>query len=164
MTGYMFDVGDFVVYPAHGVGKLMGSEKHEVSGFEIELLVISFEKERMTLRLPVAKASAAGLRPLSTKESMLKALESLALRTKQKRTMWSRRAQEYENKINSGDPCSIAEVIRDLYRSQKEADQSYSERQIYQAAIDRLAREFAAVEQIDEMVAVQKMEEILRAA
>eukprot|EP01037_Dinobryon_pediforme_P014725 gene14725-14850_t len=164
MAGHTFVSGDYVVYPAHGVGKLIGSEIHEIGGHQLELLVINFDKERMTLRLPIAKARAAGLRALCSPTDMKKALDALTVRTKQKRTMWSRRAQEYENKINSGDPCSIAEVIRELYRHHSDSDQSYSERQIYQAAIERLARELAAVESIDENAAVNKMESILQAA
>jgi len=164
MANHSFISGDYVVYPAHGVGKLVGSEVHKISGHQLELLVINFDKERMTLRLPVGKAQAAGLRPLCSPEDMKKALNTLTVRTKQKRTMWSRRAQEYENKINSGNPCSIAEVIRELYRNQNDSDQSYSERQIYQAAMERLARELAAVESIDENAAVGKMESILQAA
>jgi len=164
MVGHIFTTGEYVVYPAHGVGKLIGRELHEISGHQLELLVINFDKERMTLRLPVAKAQAAGLRALCSQEDMQKALDALTIRTKQKRTMWSRRAQEYENKINSGNPCSIAEVIRELYRNQNDTDQSYSERQIYQAAIERLARELAVIEKIDEVSAVNKMESILKAA
>ncbi len=164
MSDYKFKTGEFVVYPAHGVGKLIGSEYHEISGHKLELLVINFDKERMTLRLPLNKAKAAGLRPLSTLEDMQNALQTLTVKTKQKRAMWSRRAQEYETKINSGNPQSIAEVIRELYRHHSETDQSYSERQIYQAALERLARELAAIESIDEMTAVQKMEHFLQAA
>lgn len=155
-------VGDFVVYPAHGVGKLINKEMTEIAGHKIELLVINFEKDRMTLRLPVGKAKSAGLRPVSSKNNMDEALQSLTIKTRARRTMWSRRAQEYENKINSGDPKSIAEVVRELFRPQPDVDQSYSERQIYQAAIDRLARELAAVEAIDEPAAIKKMEDILR--
>jgi CarD family transcriptional regulator len=157
-------VNDCVVYPAHGVGRLVAIEKTDIGGFVVELYVITFEKDRMTLRLPVSKAKNAGLRPLSTKESIEKALASLKTRTRARRTMWSRRAQEYENKINSGDPAAIAEVVRELFRPQPDSDQSYSERQIYQAAIDRLARELAAIENIGENDAVKKMEDILRAA
>lgn len=164
MSNLKFTAGDFVVYPSHGVGKLIGSEVHEDSGHQYELLVIDFDKDRMTLRLPVHKASAAGLRPLSTIPDMVKALETLRLKIKQKRTMWSRRAQEYETKINSGNPTSIAEVIRELYRAPSDSDQSYSERQIYQAAIERLGRELAAVESIEETAAIIKMEKILEAA
>ncbi len=164
MSDLKFTAGDFVVYPAHGVGKLIGSELHEISGHQFELLVINFDKERMTLRLPVHKAKAAGLRPLSTIEEMIKALEALRDKKKPKRIMWSRRAQEYETKINSGDPKSIAEVVRELYRAHSDSDQSYSERQIYQAAIERLGRELAAVEAIEETAAIIKMEKILEAA
>lgn len=164
MSDFKFTAGEFVVYPAHGVGKLIGSELHTVSGHQLELLVINFEKERMTLRLPIHKAKAAGLRPLSTMDDMHGALHTLTVKTKQKRTMWSRRAQEYETKINSGDPKSIAEVVRELYRANSDSDQSYSERQIYQAAMERLARELAAVESIEEIAAVIKMEKILEAA
>jgi CarD family transcriptional regulator len=164
MADLKFTAGDFVVYPAHGVGKLIGSELHEISGHQFELLVINFDKERMTLRLPVHKAKAAGLRPLSTVDDMSDALHVLTVKTKQKRTMWSRRAQEYETKINSGDPRSIAEVVRELYRAHSDSDQSYSERQIYQAAIERLGRELAAVEAIEETAAITKMEQILEAA
>jgi CarD family transcriptional regulator len=126
--------------------------------------VISFEKDRMTLRLPIGKARSAGLRRLSTPAEMKAALAKLRGKTRAKRTMWSRRAQEYEAKINSGDPASIAEVVRDLYRNAGQADQSYSERQIFQAAMDRLVREFAAVEKIDEATATKKLEELLQAA
>ncbi len=164
MSEYKFTPGEFVVYPAHGVGKLIGSENHEIGGHKLELLVINFDKERMTLRLPLKKAKAAGLRPLSSLEDMQNALQTLSVKAKHKRTMWSRRAQEYETKINSGNPKSIAEVIRELHRSNNESDQSYSERQIYQAALERLARELAAVESIDETTAMRKMENFLQAA
>lgn len=164
MSDFKFIAGEFVVYPAHGVGKLVGSEIHEISGHQLELLVINFEKERMTLRLPSHKAKTAGLRPLSSADAMQGALHTLTVKTKQKRAMWSRRAQEYETKINSGDPKSIAEVVRELYRANNDSDQSYSERQIYQAAMERLARELAAVESIEEGAAVIKMEKILEAA
>ena len=164
MLDFKFTTGEFVVYPAQGVGKLVGSEIHEISGHQLELLVINFEKERMTLRLPTHKAKAAGLRPLSTLDDMQGALHTLTVKIKQKRAMWSRRAQEYETKINSGDPKSIAEVVRELYRAHSDSDQSYSERQIYQAAMERLARELAAVESIEEIAAVVKMEKILEAA
>jgi CarD family transcriptional regulator len=164
MSASSFIEGDFVVYPAHGVGKLLGYESHDISGSALQLLVIAFEKDRMTLRLPMTKAKAAGLRALSSKIDMEQALKTLATKTKQRRTMWSRRAQEYETKINSGNPASIAEVIRDLYRQNSDSEQSYSERQIYQAAIDRFARELAAVEKIDENQAIEKVETFLKAA
>jgi CarD family transcriptional regulator len=159
-----FLTGDFVVYPSHGVGKIMSLENQQIAGYDLKVFVISFEKDRMTLRLPVGKARSAGLRRLSTPTEMKAALAKLRGRTRAKRTMWSRRAQEYEAKINSGDPASIAEVVRDLYRNAGQADQSYSERQIFQAAMDRLVREFAAVEKIDEATATKKLEELLQAA
>jgi CarD family transcriptional regulator len=159
-----FLTGDFVVYPSHGVGKITSLEMQQIAGYDLKVFVISFEKDRMTLRLPIGKARSAGLRRLSTPTEMKAALAKLRGRTRAKRTMWSRRAQEYEAKINSGDPASIAEVVRDLYRNAGQADQSYSERQIFQAAMDRLVREFAAVEKIDEATATKKLEELLQAA
>lgn len=156
--------GEYVVYPAHGVGRMLGIETQELGGQQVQLLVISFDKDRMVLRLPVQKAKAAGLRALSSPQDLQQALSSLSLKTKARRTMWSRRVQEYETKINSGDLMSIAEVIRDLYRHNTQSDQSYSERQIYQAAVDRFVREISAVEQIEESVAVQKIETFLKAA
>ena len=159
-----FLTGDFVVYPSHGVGKITSLENQQIAGYDLKVFVISFEKDRMTLRLPVGKARSAGLRKLSSPTEMKAALAKLRGKTRAKRTMWSRRAQEYEAKINSGDPASIAEVVRDLYRNAGQADQSYSERQIFQAAMDRLVREFAAVEKIDEATATKKLEELLQAA
>src|SRR5579859_3117806 len=159
-----FAEGDFVVYPSHGVGKIMGIEAQEISGYRLNVFVVHFDKDRMTLRVPVTKAKASGLRRLSTQKEMQVALVKLKGRSKAKRTMWSRRAQEYEAKINSGDPASIAEVVRDLYRNASQPDQSYSERQIYQAALDRLVREFAAVEAIDEVTATQRLEQMLGTA
>lgn len=159
-----FKTGDFVVYPTHGVGLIKGTETQIVAGTELDLLVIDFEQDRMTLRIPVAKARTSGLRRLSSRKQMDAALQKLKGRAKVRRTMWSRRAQEYEAKINSGDPVSIAEVVRDLRRSSNQADQSYSERQMYQAALDRLAREFAKIEQIDETAAVDRLEKLMDAA
>jgi CarD family transcriptional regulator len=159
-----FLTGDFVVYPSHGVGRILSLETQQIAGYDLKVFVISFEKDRMTLRLPIGKARSAGLRKLSSPTEMKAALAKLRGRTRAKRTMWSRRAQEYEAKINSGDPASIAEVVRDLYRNAGQADQSYSERQIFQAAMDRLVREFAAVEKIDEATATKKLEELLQAA
>ena len=159
-----FSAGDYVVYPTHGVGRVLGIENQEISGVTLDLIVIKFEKDRMTLRVPVAKAQASGLRKLSSRKLMDSALATLKGRSRVKRTMWSRRAQEYEAKINSGDPVSIAEVVRDLHRGSDQPDQSYSERQMYQAALDRLARELAAVEKIDEDAAAHKLEELLAAA
>ncbi|WP_298379986.1 CarD family transcriptional regulator [Azospirillum sp.] len=159
-----FEAGDFVVYPAHGVGRVEGIETHSIAGLEVQLYAITFEKERMTLKVPVPKARNSGLRRLSTKDRIKVALETLQGRSRVRRTMWSRRAQEYEAKINSGDPVSIAEVVRDLYRGADQSDQSYSERQIYQAALERLARELAAVEMIDEMKATERLESVLSKA
>jgi len=159
-----FATGDFVVYPTHGVGKINAVEMQEIAGHTLNVFVISFEKDRMTLRVPIGKAKGSGLRRLSTRKEMDAALAKLKGRSKARRTMWSRRAQEYEAKINSGDPASIAEVVRDLYRNVGQPEQSYSERQIYQAALDRLVREFAAVEKIDETTAVQRVEQMLNAA
>jgi CarD family transcriptional regulator len=146
------------------VGKINAVEMQEIAGHTLNVFVIHFEKDRMTLRVPVGKAKGSGLRRLSTRKEMDAALAKLKGRSKARRTMWSRRAQEYEAKINSGDPASIAEVVRDLYRNVGQPEQSYSERQIYQAALDRLVREFAAVEKIDETTAVQRVEQMLNAA
>ena len=159
-----FGVSDFVVYPTHGVGKITGIENQEIAGQKLRLLIIQFEKDRMTLRVPVNKAKGSGLRRLSTRKEMQTALTTLKGRSRAKRTMWSRRAQEYEAKINSGDPRSIAEVVRDLHRNAGQPDQSFSERQMYQAALDRLVREFAAVERITEETATQRLEAMLKAA
>ncbi|SMF38428.1 transcriptional regulator, CarD family [Tistlia consotensis] len=159
-----FSTGDYVVYPTHGVGKITGIETQQIAEVTVELIVIKFEKDRMTLRVPVEKAHNSGLRRLSSRKMMDTALTTLKGRSRAKRTMWSRRAQEYEAKINSGDPVSIAEVVRDLHRGDDQPEQSYSERQMYQAALDRLARELAAVEKIDEAAAAEKLEKLLKAA
>jgi CarD family transcriptional regulator len=159
-----FAEGDLVVYPTHGVGKILGIETQEIAGYTLNVFIVHFDKDRMTLRVPVAKAKVSGLRRLSTRKEMDAALAKLKGRSRAKRTMWSRRAQEYEAKINSGDPASIAEVVRDLYRNVGQPEQSYSERQIYQAALDRLVREFAAVEKIDETTATARLEQMLSAA
>jgi CarD family transcriptional regulator len=159
-----FRAGDHVVYPTHGVGKVLGIESQEISGHSLQVITVHFEKDRMTLRVPVSKARNSGLRRLSSRKVMDTALQTLKGRSRVKRTMWSRRAQEYEAKINSGDPVSIAEVVRDLHRNADQPDQSYSERQIYQAALDRLVRELAAVEDIDEQSATQRLEQLLKAA
>jgi CarD family transcriptional regulator len=159
-----YGTGDWVVYPTHGVGLVTGIEKQEIAGSTLELIVIAFEKDRMTLRVPISKAEISGLRKLSTRDEMKVALKTLKGRSRVRRTMWSRRAQEYEAKINSGDPVAIAEVVRDLHRNAGQPDQSYSERQIYQAALDRLSRELAAVEGIDEEAATVQLEEMMIAA
>ena len=159
-----FKAGDFVVYPTHGVGKVTEVEKQEIAGHKLELIVITFERDRMTLRVPVGKAATAGLRKLASKKVMEDAMTTLKGRARIKRTMWSRRAQEYEAKINSGDPISIAEVVRDLHRNVGQPDQSFSERQIYEAARDRLACEVAAVDKTDVETATEKLEKVMQAA
>lgn len=164
MTQNRIKPGSYVVYPAHGVGTLVGYETHNIAGMEVELVVISFEKERMTLRLPEAKAYAAGLRSLVSRDELEEALEALKIKTRIKKAMWGRRAQEYEAKINSGNLVSLAEVLRELFRSQRETEQSYSERQIYQAALERFSREFCAVEKIEEPEAIKQIENILSVA
>jgi CarD family transcriptional regulator len=156
-----FKKGDFVVYPVHGVGRVEGIESFAVSGMSVSLYSIIFEQDRMRLKVPVAKAKTAGLRRLSSKDRIKDAITTLQGRAKIRRVMWSRRAQEYETKINSGDPVSIAEVVRDLHRGSDQPEQSYSERQIYQAALERLARELAAVEKIDQLKAAEKIEAVM---
>ena len=159
-----FAAGDLVVYPTHGVGKITAIETQEIAGYTLSVFVVTFDKDRMTLRVPLGKAKVSGLRRLSSRKEMDAALAKLRGRSRAKRTMWSRRAQEYEAKINSGDPRSIAEVVRDLHRNAGQPDQSFSERQMYQAALDRLVREFAAVERITEETATQRLEAMLKAA
>ena len=156
-----FKTSERIVYPAHGVGEIVGLEEQEVAGMKLELFVISFEKDKMKLRVPVAKATAVGMRKLSDAATVKKALETIRGRARVKRTMWSRRAQEYEAKINSGDLISISEVVRDLYRSENQPEQSYSERQLYEAALDRMSREIAAVSEISETEAVRQIEQNL---
>lgn len=159
-----FKSGDPVVYPAHGVGKIEGVETHTIAGMEVSLYSIAFDKDRMRLKIPVQKAEESGLRKLCSKDHLKDALSTLQGKAKAKRAMWSRRAQEYETKINSGDPVSIAEVLRDLRRPKDDTEQSYSERQIYQSALERLAREVAAVEQLTEDKAAEKLEDVLSQA
>ncbi len=153
-----FKVGDFVVYPTHGVGRIQKIDEQEVAGIRLELFVIGFEKDKMILRVPTMKAKAVGMRKLSSPDVVATALNTLKGRARIKRTMWSRRAQEYEAKINSGDLVSIAEVVRDLHRATGQPEQSYSERQLYEAALARMAREVAAIERIDEPSAVKRVE------
>ena len=160
-SGLEFKVGDAVVYPAHGVGKVAAIETQEVAGMSLEVYVVTFDHEKMTLRVPTKKAKAAGLRTLAADDTVSKALTTLKGRARVKRTMWSRRAQEYEAKINSGDLISIAEVVRDLHRAETQPEQSYSERQIFEAASSRLARELAAMEKTDEPAALKKILAIL---
>ena len=149
---------EFVVYPAHGVGQILAIEEQEIAGARLELFVINFIKDKMTLRVPTAKVANVGMRKLSEPALVKRALETLKGRARVKRTMWSRRAQEYEAKINSGDIVAIAEVVRDLYRSESQPEQSYSERQLYEAALDRLSREIAVVQHVTETEAVKEIE------
>ncbi|MGZ5850539.1 MAG: CarD family transcriptional regulator [Methyloceanibacter sp.] len=156
-----FKTSEFIVYPAHGVGQIVAIEEQEVAGAKLELFVINFVKDKMTLRVPTAKIVSVGMRKLAEPPIVKRALETLKGRARVKRTMWSRRAQEYEAKINSGDIVAIAEVVRDLYRSDSQPEQSYSERQLYEAALDRLSREIAAVQRITETEAVKEIEAAL---
>ncbi|APG63299.1 CarD family transcriptional regulator [Sphingorhabdus lutea] len=158
----IFDVGDYVVYPKHGVGRVIELQNSEIAGMQLELYVLRFEKEKMTLRVPFNKAESVGMRKLSSDKTLKDAMETLKGKPKVKRTMWSRRAQEYETKINSGDLISIAEVTRDLFRPDDQPEQSYSERQIFEAASSRLARELAAMEKTDEPTALIKILEVLK--
>jgi CarD family transcriptional regulator len=153
-----FKTNEFVVYPAHGVGQILAIEEQEIAGAKLELFVINFMKDKMTLRVPTAKVANVGMRKLSDPALVKRALETLKGRARVKRTMWSRRAQEYEAKINSGDIVAIAEVVRDLYRSESQPEQSYSERQLYEAALDRLSREIAVVQHVTETEAVKEIE------
>jgi CarD family transcriptional regulator len=156
-----FKTNEYIVYPAHGVGRIVGIEEQEIAGMSLELFVITFDKDKMTLRVPTGKSASVGMRKLAEEGIVKRAMETLKGRARIKRTMWSRRAQEYEAKINSGDLVAIAEVVRDLYRSESQPEQSYSERQLYEAALDRMAREIAAVEKLDERGAVQRITDVL---
>ncbi len=157
-----FKTSEFIVYPAHGVGQIVAIEEQEVAGFKLELYVISFVKDKMTLKVPTPKVAAVGMRKLADANVVKKALDTLTGRARVKRTMWSRRAQEYEAKINSGDINAIAEVVRDLYRSEAQPEQSYSERQLYEAALDRIMREIAAVQKLSEIDALKLIESHLK--
>ena len=157
-----FKTNEFIVYPAHGVGQILAIEEQEVAGFKLELFVINFVKDKMTLKVPLPKVLSGAIRKLADADTVKKALDTLTGRARVKRTMWSRRAQEYEAKINSGDLHSIAEVVRDLYRSDAQPEQSYSERQLYEAALDRMAREIAAVQKLTETEALKLIESQLQ--
>ena len=159
-----YTIKDYVVYPSHGVGQITAIEEHEIGDLTLRVFVVVFDKEKMTLRVPLDKASTSGMRRLSSQQTMEQAISTLKGRARTRRVMWSRRAQEYDAKLNSGDPVSIAEVVRDLHRDEGQPDQSYSERQMYEAALERLAREFAAVENTDTEQAAEKLENVLRAA
>ena len=156
-----FRRNEYIVYPSHGVGRIVSIDEEDIGGVKLELFVINFEKDKMTLRVPTAKSKEVGMRKLSADAVVKKAMTTLKGKARIKRTMWSRRAQEYEAKINSGDLVSIAEVVRDLYRSDTQPEQSYSERQLYEAALDRMAREIAAVQKLEEGIAVQKITDVL---
>ncbi len=156
-----FRPNEYVVYPAHGVGQIVSIEEQEVAGIRLELFVISFEKDKMTLRVPTHKATEVGMRSLSTPDTVSQAMKTLTGKAKVKRAMWSRRAQEYEQKINSGDLIAIAEVVRDLHRTDDQREQSYSERQLYEAALERLTREVAAVSGAGEDAAQKQVDEVL---
>jgi CarD family transcriptional regulator len=156
-----FRPNDFVVYPAHGVGRIISIEEQEIAGIRLELFVFSFEKDKMTLRVPTHKAISIGMRQLSSPDVVTKAMSTLKGKAKVKRAMWSRRAQEYEQKINSGDLVAIAEVVRDLHRTDDQREQSYSERQLYEAALERLTREIAAVSGSDEVSAAKRVDDVL---
>ncbi len=156
-----FRPNEFVVYPAHGVGQIVSIEEQEIAGITLELFVVSFEKDKMTLRVPTHKAIEIGMRALSSPDVVGRAMTTLKGKAKVKRAMWSRRAQEYEQKINSGDLIAIAEVVRDLHRNDDQREQSYSERQLYEAALERLTREVAAVEDGDEVPAAKKVADVL---
>ncbi len=156
-----FKTGEHVVYPAHGVGQITAIEEQSVAGYSLELLVVYFEQDKMTLRVPVAKIASVGMRKLADAATVKKSLETVRGRPRVKRTMWSRRAQEYEAKINSGDLISVSEVVRDLFRSESQPEQSYSERQLYEAALDRVSREIAAVNKSSQTEAIRQVEQSL---
>ena len=156
-----FRTSEYIVYPAHGVGKITAIEEEEIAGAKLELFVIHFEQDKMTLRVPTSKFESVGMRKLSEDDIVQKAMVTLGGKARVKRTMWSRRAQEYEAKINSGDLVSVAEVVRDLYRSDTQPEQSYSERQLYEAALDRMSREIAAINNVEEGIATQQITEAL---
>jgi CarD family transcriptional regulator len=157
----IFKAGEQVVYPAHGVGRIVQIEEQEIAGARLELYIVDFEKEKLRLRVPTNKADVRGMRRLADRSLIDQAMRVLRGRARIKRTMWSRRAQEYEAKINSGDLISVAEVVRDLYRSDKQPEQSYSERQLFEQALERMAREVAAVKKIDDDMAVKELEMFL---
>ncbi len=163
-AGLDYEVDDHIVYPAHGVGRITGIDRETIAGFDMEVYVIAFEQDKMTLRVPTAKAHGCGMRPLASSKVVSDAVTTLKGKARVKRTMWSRRAQEYEAKINSGDLISIAEVVRDLHRGEDQPEQSYSERQLYESALDRMVREVAAVENIDRDEALAKLAKSLHRA
>jgi CarD family transcriptional regulator len=156
-----FRTGEYIVYPSHGVGMITSIDEQEVAGLKLELFVISFEQDKLTLRVPTAKIKSVGMRKLSEEPVVKKSLDTVTGRARVKRTMWSRRAQEYEAKINSGDLIAISEVVRDLYRSDDQPEQSYSERQLFEQAMDRMSREIGAVNRLTLTETVQLIEKNL---
>ncbi len=158
----LYKVGNYVVYPTHGVGKIMAEETQMIGEHELRLLVIHFEKDKMTLRVPMSRAAAAGLRPISGADQMKKMFDTLKSKAKISRGMWSRRAQEYETKINSGNIIAISEVVRDLHQNVDQSERSYSERMIYENALARLVGELAAAEGTDQKIAYDRLMKLLR--
>jgi CarD family transcriptional regulator len=156
-----FKVGELVVYPAHGVGKITNVEEQEIAGIKLELYIVDFEKEKLRLKVPTNRAEQKGMRHLADRTLIEQAMKVIRGRARIKRTMWSRRAQEYDAKINSGDMIAVSEVIRDLYRSDRQPEQSYSERQLFEQALARFARELAAVRKVDEDQCIKELEDFL---
>jgi CarD family transcriptional regulator len=156
-----FKVGELVVYPAHGVGRITNIEEQEIAGVKLELYIVDFEKEKLRLKVPTNRAEQKGMRHLADRTLIEQAMKVIRGRARIKRTMWSRRAQEYDAKINSGDVIAVAEVIRDLYRSDRQPEQSYSERQLFEQALARFARELAAVRKVDEDQCIRELEDFL---
>ncbi len=154
-------IGEIVVYPKHGVGEIVKIETMEISNIKTSFYVVKMEQSKLTIRVPLDKKNEVGLRKISSKKIIEEVYSTLKLKPKIRRIMWSRRAQEYEAKIFSGDPIKISEVVRDLFRKSSQAEQSYSERQMFQVAIERLAREVAAVEKTDYFQSTEKIEQIL---
>ena len=161
VSDIVFQINDFVVYPSHGVGQIIDEEVQNVAGFELKMYVITFDKDKMTLKVPKDKIESTGMRKLSSANTIGKALQVISGKAKVKRAMWSRRAQDYEQKINSGELILIAEVVRDLHRNDEQREQSYSERQLYEAALERLTREIAAVDGVEEKTAQKKVDKVL---
>lgn len=159
---YTFNPGDFVVYPAHGVGQITNIEQTEVAGQKLDLIAVNFNKDKLTLRIPMPNAQKSGLRQVVTSETMGQAIHTLKGKAKVKRVQWGKRSQEYMSKINSGDPIAVAEVLRDLYKDPEKAEQTYSERQIYEQAMARLVAEYAVVKNIKEDQAISNLEEVLK--
>ncbi len=156
-----FKIGELVVYPAHGVGKITNVEEQEIAGIKLELYIVDFEKEKLRLKVPTNRAEQKGMRHLADRTMIEQAMKVIRGRARIKRTMWSRRAQEYDAKINSGDMIAVSEVIRDLYRSDRQPEQSYSERQLFEQALARFARELAAVRKVDEDQCIKELEDFL---